>query len=146
MNKNNANININISCQKIYSYIRCSKCQKLIFSKENEKILGLSVKCPHKGCGAYTLVSFCPFCETKALYSDSRINYKVWEEDYNAKNALLLRAYRDDLPKDYINVIKAEIATAIIAPKYGIILNNPIVNPRRAAYLTPIIFIAIVVN
>ena len=67
----------NISCQKIYSFIRCSKCQKLIFSKENEKILGLSVKCPHKGCGAYTLVSFCPFCETKALYSDSRINYKV---------------------------------------------------------------------
>src|SRR5699024_8969629 len=45
-----------------------------------------------------------------------------------------------------INVINILIATAIIAPKYGIILNNPIINPNKIAYFTPIILIAIVVN
>lgn len=53
----------NKTCQKIYSFIRCSKCEKLIFSKENENILGLAVKCPYKGCGVYTLVTLCPICE-----------------------------------------------------------------------------------
>lgn len=65
----------NKSCQKIYSFIRCSKCEKLIFSKENENILGISVKCPHKSCGHSTLVSLCPFCGTKGVYSDLRKNY-----------------------------------------------------------------------
>ena len=32
------------------------------------------------------------------------------------------------------NVIIAEIATANIAPKYGIKLNNPIKNPNNTAY------------
>ena len=66
----------NKNCQKIYSFIRCSKCEKLIFSKENENILGLAVKCPYKGCGVYTLVTLCPICDTKAIYSDQRKNYK----------------------------------------------------------------------
>ena len=44
-----------------------------------------------------------------------------------------------------INVIKADIATAIMAPMYGIILNKPIKNPNNGAYLIPIKVIAIVV-
>jgi len=63
-------------CGKVYSFIRCSKCEKLIFSKDNENILGMAVKCPHQGCDAYTLVSHCPKCDTKAIYSDVRTNYK----------------------------------------------------------------------
>ena len=45
-----------------------------------------------------------------------------------------------------INVIKIPIPTATIAPIYGIILNNPIVNPINGAYFTFNINIAIVVN
>ena len=65
------------NCGKKYSFIRCSKCQKLIFSNENENILGISVRCPHRGCGEYTLVSHCPFCDTKAIYSNTRNNYNL---------------------------------------------------------------------
>ena len=66
----------NINCGKKYSFIRCSKCEKLIFSNENENILGMSVRCPHRGCGEYTLVSHCSFCDTKAIYSNTRNNYR----------------------------------------------------------------------
>ena len=41
------------------------------------------------------------------------------------------------------NVIIPAIATAIIAPKYGIKLNKPIIKPRSTAYFTPNIDIAI---
>lgn len=64
------------SCGKKYSFIRCSKCEKLIFSKENQNILGIAIKCPHQGCGTTTLVSFCPFCDSKAVYSNKINNYK----------------------------------------------------------------------
>ena len=67
------------SCKKKYSFIRCSKCEKLIFSKENENILGNSIKCPHKGCGITTLVSHCPFCDIKAIFSNKNNNYKEGE-------------------------------------------------------------------
>ena len=40
-------------------------------------------------------------------------------------------------------VIIIAIITATIAPKYGIKLNNPIINPNSTEYLTPIIAIAI---
>ena len=40
-------------------------------------------------------------------------------------------------------VIIPAIITAIIAPKYGIKLNRPIINPSSTAYCIPIIFIAI---
>jgi hypothetical protein len=63
-------------CGKTYSFIRCSKCEKLIFSKENENILGTSVRCPHKGCGEFTLLTHCPKCDTKAIYSNTRKNYR----------------------------------------------------------------------
>ena len=43
-----------------------------------------------------------------------------------------------------ILVIIILITTAIIAPKYGIILNSPIIKPNNTAYLTPIMLIAIV--
>ena len=43
-------------------------------------------------------------------------------------------------------VIIAEIATANIAPKYGIRLNNPIKNPNNTEYFTPNKDIAIDVN
>ena len=36
-------------------------------------------------------------------------------------------------------VIKTATAMAIIAPKYGMILNNPIKNPSSIEYFTPII-------
>ena len=42
-----------------------------------------------------------------------------------------------------ISVIIPENTIAIIAPKYGIMLNIPIIAPNNTAYLTPIIFIAI---
>ena len=43
-------------------------------------------------------------------------------------------------------VISIATATAMIAPKYGIKLNNPIIKPNSTAYFTPIIDIAIAVN
>ena len=45
-----------------------------------------------------------------------------------------------------INVIIVATIIAIIAPKYGIILNNPIIIPNNTAYLTPNRLIAIDVN
>ena len=36
----------------------------------------MSVRCPHRGCGEYTLVSHCSFCDTKAIYSNTRNNYR----------------------------------------------------------------------
>ena len=46
------------------------------------------------------------------------------------------------IPPVNIVTITATI-TAIIAPKYGIKLNNPIIKPNNTAYFTPIIDIAI---
>ena len=43
-----------------------------------------------------------------------------------------------------IKVIIPAILIAIIAPKYGIILNKPIVNPSNVAYFIPKIFIVTV--
>ena len=45
-----------------------------------------------------------------------------------------------------MNVISAAITVAIIAPTYGIILNNPIKNPNNGAYLTPMMVMAIDTN
>ena len=67
------------NCGKMYSFIRCSKCQKLIFSKENENIMGDSVRCPYQSCGEYTLISLCPFCKIKAVYSGQRTNFNEGE-------------------------------------------------------------------
>ena len=62
-------------CEKIYSFIRCSKCHKLIFSKENENIMGNCVKCPYQGCGEYTLISQCIHCKIKAVYSGNQSSF-----------------------------------------------------------------------
>ena len=67
------------NCGKIYSSIRYSKCQKLIFSKENENIMGDSVRCPYQSCGEYTLISLCPFCKIKDIYSGQRTNFNEGE-------------------------------------------------------------------
>ena len=48
---------------------------KVVFSKENESILGVSVKCPYQGCGVNTLVIKCPICETKIIYKGECNNY-----------------------------------------------------------------------
>ena len=110
----------NIKCQKVYSFIRCSKCQKLIFSKENENILDVNIKCPHKNCGAYTLVSVCSCCDTKAVYCDSRKNYKEGD---------LIKCPNPDCKKEYIckkdNSIYNNILTVLpkidgTAIKFGI--------------------------
>ena len=97
------------SCGKKYSFIRCSKCEKLIFSKENQNILGIAIKCPHQSCGATTLVSFCPFCDTKAIYSNKIHNYK--EGDLiQCPNPVCNKEYRfyknKDVYKDNLQIIE----------------------------------------
>lgn len=62
-------------CGKLYSFIQCSKCLRLIFSRENESILGKSVRCPYNNCGVYTLVIICPLCQTKIVYSGEQNSF-----------------------------------------------------------------------
>ena len=62
-------------CGKKYSFIQCSKCERLINSKENEYILGKSVKCPYQDCGIYSLGIKCPLCKTKILYKGENKSY-----------------------------------------------------------------------
>ena len=62
-------------CGKLYSFIQCSKCLRLIFSRENESILGKSVRCPYNNCGVYTLVIICPLCHTKIVYSGEQNSF-----------------------------------------------------------------------
>ena len=63
----------NEQCKKKYSFCRCFECKKLIFSKENQNILGLSVIC--NSCEKISVNIVCPNskCKTKISILD-RIN------------------------------------------------------------------------
>ena len=56
------------SCTKKYSFCRCFECQKLIFSEENQYILGTSVICQE--CSKYSVNTVCPGCGTKISFLD----------------------------------------------------------------------------
>ena len=60
------------NCNQIYSFLRCSGCQKLIFSKKNENICGKAVKCPYQNCRVYTLITYCPLCNIKTIYTGKK--------------------------------------------------------------------------
>lgn len=63
------------NCGKIYSFISCSKCQKLIFSKENENISGKAIKCPHQGCKRYTVSIICPLCKVNTIFAEQKNSF-----------------------------------------------------------------------
>jgi hypothetical protein len=67
-------------CHKEYSFIRCSGCNKLIFSNENESMLGKSIKCPYQSCKAYTNIIYCPSCKVKTVYSGKKKNFIEGDE------------------------------------------------------------------
>jgi hypothetical protein len=67
------------SCKKVYCFIRCSGCKKLIFSNENENFCGKAIKCPYLNCKAYTLITFCSLCNVKTVYSGKKTNLKEGE-------------------------------------------------------------------
>jgi hypothetical protein len=67
-------------CGKIYSFIRCGTCKKLIFSKENQSIFGMSVKCQNEECGSYSLFGKCPKCNIKIIYSGNINNFSENEK------------------------------------------------------------------
>ena len=66
-------------CQKVYCFIRCSGCKKLIFSEENENYCGKAIKCPYLNCKAYTLITFCSVCNVKTVYSGRKTSLKEGE-------------------------------------------------------------------
>ena len=61
------------NCEKIYSFIRCSGCNKLMFSKENENLTGISIKC---NCGIYTLLITCPLCGIRSSLKGQKKSFK----------------------------------------------------------------------
>ena len=85
-------------CGKSYSFIRCFKCDKLVYSKENESILGKSVMCTHKGCGSYSLVVNCPFCEIKTIFKGQNKNYNEGD-DINCKNCKQIFKFKKIIDK-----------------------------------------------
>ena len=62
-------------CGKIYSFIKCFKCQKLIFSNENQTFFGISIKCPYPNCDSNFLLSQCTNCGVKTTYINKKDNY-----------------------------------------------------------------------
>lgn len=61
------------NCGKIYSFIRCSGCYKLYFSKENENLTGISIKC---NCGIYTVSIKCILCGMRSVLKGQKKSYK----------------------------------------------------------------------
>ena len=70
----------NEQCGKIYCFICCSGCQKLIFSQENENLNGKVVICPYQRCKRITVSRICPFCRTNIVYSN--FNKGIKEGEY----------------------------------------------------------------
>ena len=66
----------NKECCKIYCFICCSGCQKLIFSQEYENLNGKVVICPYQKCNKYTVSRICPFCRANIVNSDVRNGIK----------------------------------------------------------------------
>ena len=58
----------NIKCNKEYSFCRCYDCHKLIFSKENQNILGIAVLC--NNCNNFSVSCICPFCKVKIIFKE----------------------------------------------------------------------------
>ena len=72
----------NEECGKIYSFICCSNCQKLVFSKENENFDGKGVKCPYGNCRKYTRNIICPLCNVNMVYPGVKISFNDGDEIY----------------------------------------------------------------
>lgn len=66
------------NCKKQYSFCRCYTCHKLIFSKENESILGLSVTC--ESCQQISVNIVCPNCTTKISFLERNNNLDEGEK------------------------------------------------------------------
>ena len=86
-----------------------SLSKKIFISKENENILGVSVKCQHKNCGAYTLISHCPHCNTKAIYSEFKNDY-IEGEKIKCPNKECQKEYdfkkNNELYRNYLTVLE----------------------------------------
>ena len=70
----------NEQCGKIYCFICCSGCQRLIFSQENENLNGKVVICPYQRCNKITVSRICPFCRVNIVYSN--INKGIKDGEY----------------------------------------------------------------
>lgn len=57
----------NITCNKIFSFMECYKCEKLIYSEENESIYGTVKQCSNPNCLENTIMTLCPFCNKRVL-------------------------------------------------------------------------------
>ena len=59
-------------------FVMSYECKKLIFSEENQNILGLSVKC--KSCEKHLVNVVCPKCSTKITFLDRLNNMEEGEK------------------------------------------------------------------
>ena len=57
----------NLSCGKIFSFIQCYKCEKLIYSEENENIYGIVKQCSNPSCQENTIITLCPLCHKRVV-------------------------------------------------------------------------------
>lgn len=57
----------NSSCRKVFSFMQCYKCEKLIYSDENECIYGTSKQC--LSCQEHTAMILCPICNKRVVYN-----------------------------------------------------------------------------
>ena len=55
-------------------------CNKLIFSNENESLLGKAVKCIYQSCKTYTILMYCHFFKIKTIYSGKNTSFKEGDE------------------------------------------------------------------
>ena len=71
-------------CKKIYSFMTCWKCEKLIYSEENENIYGRVKQCTNPYCKEFTIMVYCPKCNKRVIFHGERdINDN---EDIQCKN------------------------------------------------------------
>ena len=68
----------NKSCEKYFSFSKCQKCQRLIYSKECQYLDGVCVKCEY--CKSYTLRYQCPLCKKKIIFNGQTSDLKEGEE------------------------------------------------------------------
>jgi protein neuralized len=47
--------------------MQCFRCQKLIYSNENENIYGKVKQCQNPSCGERTIMTLCPFCKKRVI-------------------------------------------------------------------------------
>ena len=70
----------NPHCNKKYSFCRCYKCKKLIFSEEDKKVLGISIEC--KECKSKSVNIICPNqkCKVKISLLDREEDMNIGEK------------------------------------------------------------------